>query len=229
MPRNVRCGLIQASNVLSPTDSSTPLEAIKAAMIEKHIPMIEEAGKRGVQILCLQELFYGPYFCAEQDPRWYKMTERVPDGPTVKRMQELAKKHQMVMVVPVYEEEMTGVFYNTAAVIDADGKYLGKYRKTHIPHCLPGFWEKFYFTPGDLGYPVFETRYARVGVYICYDRHFPEGARILGLNGAEIVFNPSATVAGLSEYILGVEQAALALANGDFVGAINRVGEEKPW
>ena len=222
MPRIVRCGLIQASNALPPTDKQTSLEAIKAAMIEKHIPMIEDAGKRGVQILCLQEIFYGPYFCAEQDPSWYKMTERVPDGPTVKRMAELAKKHQMVMVVPVYEEEMTGVYYNTAAVIDADGKYLGKYRKTHIPHCLPGFWEKFYFTPGDLGYPVFETRYARVGVYICYDRHFPEGARALGLAGAEIVFDPSATTAGHSEYLWEIESQSHAVANGDFVGANNR-------
>ena len=119
---------------------------------------------------------------------------------------------------------MPGLYFNTAAVIDADGKYLGKYRKHHIPHVHPGFWEKFYFTPGDLGYPVFETKYARVGVYICYDRHFPEGARVLGLNGAEIVFNPSATVAGLSEYLWELEQPAHAAANGYFVGAINRVG-----
>jgi N-carbamoylputrescine amidase len=144
-------------------------------------------------------------------------------------MQELAAKYQMVMVVPVYEETMPGFYFNTAAVIDADGRYLGKYRKHHIPHCHPGFWEKFYFTPGDLGYPVFETKYAKVGVYICYDRHFPEGARILGLNGAEIVFNPSATVAGLSEYLWELEQPAHAVANGYFVGAINRVGREKPW
>jgi len=121
------------------------------------------------------------------------------------------------------------VYFNTAAVIDADGRYLGKYRKHHIPHCHPGFWEKFYFTPGDLGYPVFDTKYGRIGVYICYDRHFPEGARILGLNGAEVVFNPSATVAGLSEYLWELEQPAHAVANGYFVGAINRVGKEKPW
>jgi beta-ureidopropionase len=135
----------------------------------------------------------------------------------------------MVMVVPVYEEEQPGVYYNTAAVIDADGSYLGKYRKTHIPHCKPGFWEKFYFRPGNLGYPVFETARARIGVYICYDRHFPEGARALGLAGAEIVFNPSATVAGLSEYLWKLEQPAHAVANGYFVGAINRVGNEAPW
>ena len=222
MPRIVRCGLIQATNVKPPSE---PLEAVKAAMIEKHVGMIEDAGKKGVQILCLQELFYGPYFCAEQDPKWYKMTERVPDGPTTKRMQELAKKHQMVMVVPVYEEEMTGVYYNTAAVIDADGKYLGKYRKTHIPH-VKGFWEKFYFRPGNMGYPVFETAVGKVGVYICYDRHFPEGARALGLNGAEMVFIPSATSRGLSEYLWRIEQVSHAVANGYFVGTINRVGIE---
>jgi beta-ureidopropionase len=226
MSRIVRCGLIQAHNPLGPDHS---LAQIKKAMIDKHLKLIEQAAKQKVQVLCLQELFYGPYFCAEQNQKWYEMTERVPDGPTTKLMQKIAAKHKMVIVVPVYEEEMTGLYFNTAAVIDADGAYLGKYRKHHIPQVAPGFWEKFYFTPGDTGYPVFPTRYARVGVYICYDRHFPEGARILGLNGAEVVFNPSATVAGLSEYLWELEQPAHAVANGYFVGAINRVGVEKPW
>ncbi len=226
MARIVRGGLIQASTTGSGTD---PIEKIKKAMVEKHVGLIEEAASKGVQVLCLQELFYGPYFCAEQNSRWYELVERVPDGPATKLMQEQAKKHGMVMVVPVYEEHMTGVYYNTAAVIDADGKYLGKYRKHHIPHCDPGFWEKFYFKPGNLGYPVFETAFARVGVYICYDRHFPEGARILGLNGAEIVFNPSATVAGLSEHLWRLEQPAHAAANQYWIGAINRVGHEQPW
>ena len=192
MSRNLRCGLIQASNAVG---SNRPLPEIKKAMIDKHMKLIEQAAKKKVKILCLQELFYGPYFCAEQNIRWYDLTERVPEGPTTQLMQKIAAKHGMVIVVPVYEEQMPGLYFNTAAVIDADGKYLGKYRKHHIPHVHPGFWEKFYFTPGDQGYPVFETKYARVGVYICYDRHFPEGARVLGLNGAEIVFNPSATVA----------------------------------
>jgi beta-ureidopropionase len=226
MSRIVRGGLIQATNVLKPP---APLEKIKKAMIEKHLKLIEQAAKKGVQVLCLQELFYGPYFCAEQDSRWYELTEPVPDGPTTKLMQKLAAKHRMVIVVPVYEKEMTGLYYNTAAVIDADGRYLGKYRKHHIPQVAPGFWEKFYFTPGDTGYLTFQTKYARIGVYICYDRHFPEGARILGMNGAEIVFNPSATVAGLSEYLWELEQPAHAVANGYFVGAINRVGKEAPW
>ncbi len=227
MPRVVRCGLIQASNVKSPAEASLP--EIRQAMIDKHLELIADAGAKGVRILCLQELFYGPYFCAEQETRWYELTERVPEGPTVSEMQKLARKHKMAIVVPIYEEDQPGVYYNTAAMIDVDGRYLGKYRKTHIPHCKPGFWEKFYFRPGNLGYPVFETAFAKVGIYICYDRHFPEGARALGLNGAEIVFNPSATVAGLSEYLWKLEQPAHAVANAFFVGAINRVGYEKPW
>ena len=226
MPRIVKAGLIQASHACG-TDEK--LEIIREANVAKHVELIERAGREGVQLLCMQEIFTGPYFCAEQTPRWYEATERIPDGPTTKLMQQLAKKHQMVIVVPLYEEESTGVYYNTAAVIDADGTYLGKYRKNHIPHTAPGFWEKFYFKPGNLGYPVFKTKYAQVGVYICYDRHFPEGARELGLNGAELVFNPSATVAGLSEYLWKLEQPAHAVANAFFVGAINRVGYEAPW
>ncbi len=226
MPRTVKCGLIQATNA-APTDA--PIEEIKRANIEKHLKMIEDAAGQGVQILCFQEVFTTPYFCAEQQTRWYEAVERIPDGPTVRLMQDVAKQHGMVIIVPIYEEEIAGVYYNTAAVIDADGKYLGKYRKNHIPHVNPGFWEKFYFKPGNLGYPAFDTAYARIGVYICYDRHFPEGARALGLNGAEIVFNPSATVAGLSEYLWKLEQPAHAVANGYFIGAINRVGHEQPW
>ena len=226
MSRIVKAGLIQTSLAAS-TDES--LETIRNAQIERTLKYIDQAGQEGVQILCMQEIFTGPYFCAEQNPRWYDSVERIPDGPTTKLMQEYAAKYNMVIVVPLYEEESTGVYYNTAAVIDADGSYLGKYRKNHIPHTAPGFWEKYYFRPGNLGYPVFDTKYAKVGVYICYDRHFPEGARLLGLNGAEIVFNPSATVAGLSEYLWKLEQPAHAVANGYFVGAINRVGVEAPW
>jgi N-carbamoylputrescine amidase len=226
MPRVVKCGLIQATHACS---TSEKLETIREANIAKHMPLIERAGREGVQILCMQEIFTGPYFCAEQNARWYDAVEKIPDGPTTKLMQEYARRYSMVIVVPLYEEDETGVYYNTAAVIDADGTYLGKYRKNHIPHVAPGFWEKFYFRPGNLGYPVFNTRYAKVGVYICYDRHFPEGARALALNGAEVVLNPSATVAGLSEYLWKLEQPAHAVANGYFVGAINRVGYEAPW
>lgn len=225
MARIVKAGIIQMANK-APTESSC--DEHRKAMIEAHIPLIEEAGKQGVQMLCFQEIFTGPYFCPSQDVKWYGLAEAIPDGPTTKLMQEYAKKYEMVIVVPIYEEEMTGVYYNTAAVIDADGTYLGKYRKNHIPQ-VKGFWEKFFFKPGNMGYPVFKTRYGNVGVYICYDRHFPDGARCLGLNGAEIVFNPSATVAGLSQYLWEIEQPAHAVANGYFVAAINRVGTEAPW
>ncbi len=201
MSRIVKCGLIQTSQAASVEES---LETIRNAQTERTLKYIDQAGAEGVQMLCMQEIFTGPYFCAEQNTRWYDSVERIPDGPTTRLMQEYAKKYNMVIIVPIYEEESTGVYYNTAAVIDADGSYLGKYRKNHIPHTS-GFWE------------------------ICYDRHFPEGARELGLNGAEIVFNPSATVAGLSEYLWKLEQPAHAVANGYFVGAVNRVGFEAPW
>jgi N-carbamoylputrescine amidase len=218
--------LIQLECPPIPSGKGAPL-AVREAMEAKHIPWIEKAGQQGVQILGLQEVFNTPYFCPAQTPEWYDTAEAVP-GPTTERMAAYARKYNMVMVVPVYERVQAGVYYNTAAVIDADGTYLGKYRKNHIPQTS-GFWEKYYFKPGNLGYPVFKTRYATVGVYICYDRHFPEGARILGLNGAEIVFNPSATVAGLSQYLWKLEQPAHAVANGYFVAASNRVGTEAPW
>jgi N-carbamoylputrescine amidase len=226
MPRIVKGGLIQCHNA-APADAS--VAEIKKLNIEHQMKLVDQAGKQGVQILCLQEVFNTPYFCAEQTTKWYDATEKVPDGPTIKLFQDVSKKYSMVTIVPIYEVEHTGIYYNTAAVIDADGKYLGKYRKTHIPQVAPGFWEKYYFKPGNLGYPCFDTAYARIGVYICYDRHFPEGARALGLNGAEIVFNPSATVAGLSEYLWKLEQPAHAVANGYYVGAINRPGFEDPW
>ncbi len=225
MPRIIKSGLIQMS--LGMTEGEGTISEIMQAMEAKHIPFIEQAGEQGVQILCLQEIFNTPYFCTGQDAAWYASAETVP-GPTTERMSVYANKYNMVMIVPVYEMEQTGVYYNTAAVIDADGTYLGKYRKTHIPQT-GGFWEKFFFKPGNLGYPVFETKYAKVGVYICYDRHFPEGARCLGLNGAEIVYNPSATTVGQSQYLWKIEQPAHAVANAYFMGCINRVGTEKPW
>ncbi|MYK73940.1 MAG: acyltransferase [Acidimicrobiaceae bacterium] len=197
----------------------------KESMIELHEKYVAEAASAGAQAMCFQELFYGPYFCQVQDTEFYSYAEAIPDGPTTKRFQELAAKHEMVLVLPMYEHEQAGFLYNTAAVIDADGSYLGKYRKTHIPQ-VKGFWEKFYFRPGNLGYPVFETAVGTVGVYICYDRHFPEGWRALGLAGAEIVFNPSATSRGLSAYLWQLEQTSAAVANMYFVGAINRVGVE---
>jgi beta-ureidopropionase len=197
----------------------------KASMLDEHERSAREAAAQGVQVMGFQELFYGPYFCQVQDTEFYDYAEAVPDGPTTQRFCALAKELGMVMVLPVYEQEQAGILYNTAAVIDADGTYLGKYRKHHIPQ-VKGFWEKFYFRPGNLGYPVFDTAVGKVGVYICYDRHFPEGWRALGLNGAEIVFNPSATSRGLSAYLWKLEQTSAAVANMYFVAAINRVGVE---
>ena len=215
------------ANIVRAALLQTDWPGTKEGMLDKHEQAVHEAKAQGAQVMCFQELFYGPYFCQVQDPAYYKYTELIPDGPTTKRMQALAKETGMVVVAPMYEEDSTasGIYYNTAAVIDADGKYLGKYRKTHIPH-VKGFWEKYYFRPGNTGYPVFQTDIAKFGVYICYDRHFPEGARALGLNGAEIVFNPSATSRGLSQYLWSIEQPAAAVANEYYVGAINRVGIE---
>jgi beta-ureidopropionase len=214
MANIVRAGLIQAE-----------WTGDKESMLEKHIGMARDAAKQGAQVLCFQELFYGPYFCQVQDNQYFSYTEPIPDGPTTRVMQDLAKETGMVLVVPMFEVEQEGFYYNTAAVIDADGTYLGKYRKTHIPH-VSGFWEKFYFRPGNIGYPIFDTAVGRIGVYICYDRHFPEGWRALGLAGAKIVFNPSATSRGLSMYLWNLEQPASAVANEYYIGAINRVGKE---
>jgi beta-ureidopropionase len=197
----------------------------KESMISRHEEQARLAAAEGARVICFQELFYGPYFCQVQDARYYEYAESVP-GPTTERFQAIARELGLVMVLPAYEQEQPGVLYNTAAVIDSDGSYLGKYRKQHLPH-VAGFWEKFYFRPGNGGYPVFDTAVGKVGVYICYDRHFPEGWRALGLNGAQIVFNPSATSAGLSDYLWKLEQPAAAVANEYYVGAINRVGTEE--
>jgi beta-ureidopropionase len=212
--RVVRAALIQAHANLS-----------KEEALDKHVAMIEQAAAKGAEIACLQEIFFGPYFCAQQEPKWFETAE-LEDGLTVWTMRELARKHELVLVVPFFEKEFEGVFYNTAVVIDADGTVLGKYRKTHIPQVGPIFWEKYFFKPGNLGYPVFDTLVGRIGVFICYDRHFPEPARMLGLKGAQLTFNPSATIESLSRYLWQLEQPAHAVANGFFVGAVNRVGEE---
>lgn len=214
--RNVRAALIQAQANMSKQDA-----------VDKHIKMIADAAGQGAQVVGLQEIFHGPYFCAEQDPKWYDTAEP-EDGPTVSRMREVAREHGIVLIVPWYEEEQPGVYYNTACVIERDGTIVGKYRKTHIPHVGPCFWEKFYFKPGNLGYPVFGTSVGRIGLIICYDRHFPEVARELGIKGAEIVFNPSATVESLSRYLWELEQPAHAVANGFWMAASNRVGVEAP-
>lgn len=222
MAKSVKCALIQTGC----PDASGSIEAVKEAMIARQIPMIEEAASRGSNIVCLQELFYAPYFPAGEDRRWLALAETVP-GQTVERMGEVARRLGIVLIAPI-AEEAGGRYFNTAVLLGTDGQVQGKYRKMHLPD-LVGFREKFYFEPGDLGYPVFATEFARVGIYVCFDRHFPEGARALGLGGAEIVFNPSATVEGLSRHLWDIEQPGHAVANGYFVGALNRVGYEKPW
>ncbi len=198
----------------------------KESMIQVHEQAVRDAAAQGAQVLCFQELFYGPYFCQVQDKAFYEYAEAIPDGPIVKRFQALAKEHGIVLVLPMYEEEQPGVLYNTAAVIDADGSYLGKYRKHHIPKS-PDSGRSSTSARATAGWPIFDTKVGRIGVYICYDRHFPEGWRALGLAGAEIVFNPSATSRGLSAYLWQLEQPAAAAANEYFVGAINRVGVEE--
>ncbi len=210
----VRAALVQAS-----------WAGDKDTMTKNAVRAVHQASADGAKVVCLQELFNGPYFCQVQEKEWYDWAEPVPDGPTVRQMMDVARETNSVLIVPLYEVEQPGVFYNTAAVIDADGRFLGKHRKNHIPQ-VPGFWEKFYFRPGNLGYPVFDTAVGRIGVYICYERHFPEGWRALGLKGAKIVFNPSATSRGLSQYLWKLEQPAAAVANEYFVGTINRVGTE---
>jgi beta-ureidopropionase len=213
------------ANVVRAALVQTEWTGDKQSMIDRNVAYARKAAEQGAQVMCFQELFYGPYFCQVQENEHFDYAEPIPDGPTTRAMQDLAKETGMVLVVPMFEKEDDGFFYNTAAVIDADGSYLGKYRKQHIPH-VKGFWEKFYFRPGNGGYPVFDTAVGRIGVYICYDRHFPEGWRALGLNGAKIVFNPSATSRGLSMYLWALEQPAAAVANEYFIGAINRVGTE---
>ena len=213
------------TNIVRAAIVQTAWTGDQKSMIDKNVDYARQAAADGAQVMCFQELFYGPYFCQVHENEHFDYAEPIPDGPTTKLMQDLARETGMVLVVPIFEKEDDGVFYNTASVIDADGTYLGKYRKHHIPQ-VKGFWEKFYFRPGNLGYPVFDTAVGKVGVYICYDRHFPEGWRMLGLGGAKIVFNPSATSRGLSMYLWNLEQPASAVANEYFIGAINRVGTE---
>ncbi|WP_017590266.1 nitrilase-related carbon-nitrogen hydrolase [Nocardiopsis ganjiahuensis] len=215
MPHTVRAALVQ-----------TEWTGDSASMTAAHEKYARDAAAQGAKVIGFQEVFNAPYFCQVQEAEHYRWAEAVPDGPTITRFKALAEELNMVMVLPVFEVDQPGFYYNTAAVIDTDGTYLGKYRKHHIPQ-VKGFWEKYYFRPGNLGWPVFDTAVGRIGVYICYDRHFPEGWRALGLAGAQLVYNPSATHRGLSSYLWKLEQPASAVANAYFVAAINRVGREE--
>lgn len=200
---------------------------------EKAISLVRQAARDGAKIVCLPELFRTRYFCQTEDHRNFQWAESIP-GPSTKRLSSLAAELEIVLIASLFEKRAEGLYHNTAAVLDADGKYLGKYRKMHIPDD-PLFHEKFYFTPGDLGFNVFQTRYARVGVLICWDQWFPEAARLTAMRGADVLFYPTAIGWHPSEKAEFGEaqhesweliQRSHAIANGCYVCAANRTGHE---
>ena len=219
--RTVQVGLIQRSDQGAPGPN-----------LDQTCEKIEEAASRGAQIICLQELFQSNYFCQTEDPAHFDLAQTIP-GPATDTLAELAARLEVVLIIPLFEKRSPGLYHNTAVVVDADGTLLGRYRKMHIPDD-PCFYEKFYFTPGDTGFRSFQTRYARIGVLICWDQWFPEAARLTALSGAEILFYPTAI--GFQEADRGVMekqasawqtiQRSHAIANGVFLGAVNRVGVE---
>jgi beta-ureidopropionase len=216
----VRCALIQARHDLPMT---APIADIRDAALAKYTQLIEEAAASGARLVALPELFTAPYFCRVTDSRWYAAAEPASDGPTMTRLQPVAARLGIVLIVPLYEGDRERR-YNSAVVVDADGAVLGVYRKHHVPTYHTGNYEPFYFHQPNHGFPVFDTAVARIGVSICYDRHFPEVARVYGVKGAQLLITPSATSGPESERVWELEQQAHALANGVFVGAINRVG-----
>jgi N-carbamoylputrescine amidase len=210
-------------------------ETDRDANIAKALGLIEKAAERGAQIVCLQELFASVYFCQREDHKYFALAEEIP-GPTTKALEKVAKDRAIVIVASLFEKRSAGVYHNTAAIIDADGTYLGKYRKMHIPDD-PLFYEKFYFTPGDLGFRAWETRYARIGVCVCWDQWYPEAARLTALRGAQILFYPTAIgwhPAEKAEFgarqhdAWETIQRSHAIANGCYVAVPNRVGHEAP-
>lgn len=220
----VKLGLVQTSCVASP-----------AANLKKTLAAVEKAAKSGAQIICTQELFRSYYFCQNEDHENFKLAESIP-GPSTDAFQKLAKKYKVVIVASLFEKRASGLYHNTAAIIDADGSFLGIYRKMHIPDD-PLFYEKFYFTPGDTGFKAWKTKYAKIGVLICWDQWYPEGARLTAMQGAEILFYPTAIGWHPSEKAeYGVRQHGAwetiqrshAVANGCFVAAVNRIGLEQP-
>ena len=206
-----------------------------AANLARTIEAMREAAKRGAQIVCLEELFRSQYFCREENPDNFDLAESIP-GPTTEALSKLARQLEIVIIASIFERRAAGLYHNTAAVLDANGALLGLYRKMHIPDD-PLYYEKFYFTPGDLGFPNFETRYGRIGVLVCWDQWYPEGARLSSLRGANILFYPTAIGWHPSEKSeFGAAQLdawrtiqrSHAIANGIFVAAVNRVGFEGP-
>src|SRR3954466_426062 len=222
--KKVKVGLVQMSCTAVPSEN-----------LEKAISKMCIAAKQGAQIVCLQELFTSLYFCDVEDYDNFLLAEKVP-GPTTELLQNIAREHRIVIIASLFEKRVQGIYHNTTAVIDADGTYMGKYRKMHIPDD-PSFYEKFYFTPGDLGYKVFETKYAKIGVLICWDQWYPEAARITSLMGAEILFYPTAIGWSTAQDLPTNEeqynawqtiQRSHAVANGVHVVGVNRVGLEGP-
>ncbi len=227
MPRKTKPGAIKVG-LVQMSCSNDP-----AANLAKAMERIEAAAKRGVQIVCLQELFRSRYFCQSEDQRNFKWAETIP-GPSTAVLAEIARKRKIVIVASLFERRTAGIYHNTAVVIDADGSIAGKYRKMHIPDD-PLYYEKFYFTPRDLGFPSFQTRYAKIAVLVCWDQWFPEAARMAALAGAQIIFYPTAigwipneprNVAREQRDAWELMQRSHAVANGVFVAAANRVGRE---
>jgi N-carbamoylputrescine amidase len=204
------------------------------ANLKKTLAAVERAASRGARIICTQELFRSQYFCQSEDHRYFKLAERIP-GPSTEAFQKLARKHHVVIVASLFEKRASGVYHNTAAIIDADGSLLGLYRKMHIPDD-PLYYEKFYFTPGDLGFRAWQTKHAKIGVLICWDQWYPEGARLTALQGAEILFYPTAIgwhpgekkkFGALQHSAWETIQRSHAIANGCYVCVPNRIGHEK--
>ena len=211
----------------------TDVSASPDANLKKTLALIERAAKLGAKIICTQELFRSQYFCQSEDHANFKLAEKIP-GPTTDALQKLAKKHQVVIIASLFEKRASGVYHNTAAIIDADGSLMGIYRKMHIPDD-PLYYEKFYFTPGDLGFKTWKTRYGKIGVLICWDQWYPEAARLTAMQGAEILFYPTAIGWHPGEKKkYGVKQhgawetiqRAHAVANGCYVAVANRIGHE---
>jgi N-carbamoylputrescine amidase len=219
----VKVGIIQMSCVKD-----------KDSNLQKAIIKIREAAKLGAQIICLQELFTSLYFCDTENYDHFQLAESVP-GPATEKLQDVARENRIVIVASLFEKRAQGIYHNTVAVIDANGEYLGKYRKMHIPDD-PAYYEKFYFTPGDLGYKIFNTAYAKIGVLICWDQWYPEAARITSLMGAEILFYPTAIGWSATQDMKTNEeqfnawqtiQRSHSVANGVHVVSVNRVGLEQ--
>jgi len=220
---SVKVGLIQSACSADPV-----------ANLRKTLAAAERAAEKGAQIICTQELFLSQYFCQSEDHKYFKLAEPIP-GPSTEAFQKLAKKHGAVVIASLFEKRASGVYHNTAAIIDADGSLLGVYRKMHIPDD-PLYYEKFYFTPGDLGFRAWQTRYAKIGVLICWDQWYPEAARLTALQGAEILFYPTAIgwhpgekakYGALQHSSWETIQRSHAIANGCYVAVPNRVGHEK--